>query len=88
MSDSEVEQFEELRAAGLSEAEAQGTVWPEPWAPTTSEGETLTLATIIGQACGTASMCWDEPPTGVFDSTRASWVVDGALAAIKNLGPQ
>lgn len=31
---------------------------------------------IVGEAIGEASMCWSEPPNGVFDSTRASAIVD------------
>ena len=34
------------------------------------------LAEAIGQAIGEASMCWSPTPTGVFDSTRASSVLD------------
>ena len=30
----------------------------------------------IGEAIGEASMCWSETPSGVFDSTRASAIVD------------
>lgn len=30
----------------------------------------------VGEAIGEASMCWSETPTGVFDSTRASAIVD------------
>lgn len=37
------------------------------------------LKEIIGIAIGEASMCWSEPPTGVFDSTRASSVADRLL---------
>lgn len=37
---------------------------------------------IVGQAIGEASMCWSETPTGVFDSTRASLLVDKILAHV------
>lgn len=34
---------------------------------------------IIGQAIGEASMCWIPTPTGVFDSTTASKIVDRTI---------
>lgn len=35
------------------------------------------LKTFIGEAIGAASMCWETPEgAGVFDSTRASAIVD------------
>jgi DNA adenine methylase len=34
---------------------------------------------IIGQSIGEASMCWDEIPKGVFDSTRASKILNNLL---------
>lgn len=48
------------------------------------EGETPNLEAAINQALGAASMCWDETPTGIFDSTRAKeigeklhrWIAD------------
>ena len=36
---------------------------------------------ILGEAIGEASMCWSEPPNGVFESTRASEIVDRILDA-------
>jgi len=30
------------------------------------------LRSAVMQALGTASMCWDPPPTGVFDSRQAA----------------
>lgn len=41
------------------------------------------IAQVVGEAVGEASMCWSEPPTGEFDSTRASRVVDRILASFK-----
>lgn len=38
---------------------------------------------LIGEAIGEASMCWGEMPTGVFDSTRASKIVDRVVAALE-----
>lgn len=36
---------------------------------------------IVGQALGEASMCWDPPPSSqVFDSTRASEIVERVTA--------
>jgi DNA adenine methylase len=37
------------------------------------------LQEIIGQAIGEASMCWDEIPKGVFDSTRAKKILNNLL---------
>jgi len=37
--------------------------------------------TVIGEAIGEASMCWSETPSGVFDSSRASLLVDRILEA-------
>ena len=34
---------------------------------------------IIGQSIGEASMCWDEIPKGVFDSTRANKILNTLL---------
>ena len=34
---------------------------------------------IIGQAIGEASMCWDETPKGVFDSSRAIKILNSLL---------
>ena len=44
-----------------------------------------TFRELVGEAIGEASMCWASPPTGVFDSTRATALIDridrAALAA-------
>lgn len=55
------------------------------WTPSINEDEELTLANIIGQAIGTGSVCWTTVPEGIFDSERAQWVVDGAVAAVEKL---
>lgn len=39
--------------------------------------------TAIALALGAASMCWDPPPTGVFDSTSASAIADELLAHLR-----
>ncbi len=41
------------------------------------------LNTAIGEAIGEASMCWIPSPTGIFDSSRASRIVDDLLINIK-----
>lgn len=35
-----------------------------------------TFREIVGESIGEASMCWSKTPEGVFDSTRASKLVD------------
>ena len=42
----------------------------------------LDLRSAVFQALGSASMCWDEIPTGVFDSEQASEVGEALLAFI------
>ncbi len=41
--------------------------------------EALDFYEIIGQAIGEASMCWSETPKGIFDSTRASKILNNLL---------
>lgn len=53
------------------------------WSPQVEEGAYPSIEEIVGQAIGTGSMCWLETPKGVFDSTQAKWVAEGAAAAIK-----
>lgn len=44
------------------------------------------LREVIGQAIGTASMCWENPAgAGVFDSVRASALVEDVLAKVEDL---
>lgn len=75
------------RLAGMREQQDEGEASArEPWAPQRgSDGTPLTVREIVGQAIGTGSVCWDPRPSGVFDSETASWVVDGAVAALANL---
>lgn len=54
-----------------------------PWRPSVQPDTYPSIEEIVGQAIGTGSMCWVETPKGVFDSTKAKWVVDGAMRAIK-----
>lgn len=37
----------------------------------------------VFQALGAASMCWDETPTGVFDSTRAKKIGEELIAHLR-----
>lgn len=55
----------------------------EPWSPSVEPDTYPSIEDIVGQAIGTGSMCWLEIPRGVFDSTQAKWVAEGAAAAIK-----
>lgn len=41
------------------------------------------LATLVGEACGAVSVCWDPAPEGVFQSEAAAAVVDDLLDAIR-----
>lgn len=43
------------------------------------------LHSIVFQALGTASMCWDPKPTGIFDSATAGEVGEALLAALEKL---
>lgn len=38
--------------------------------------EKKTFREIVGEAIGEASMCWSERPQGIFNSARASKIVD------------
>lgn len=46
-----------------------------PAAPERPEG----LATLVGEAVGAASVCWDPKPEGVFQSEEVSAIVDALL---------
>lgn len=47
---------------------------------------------IIGEAIGAASMCWEHPHAGgVYDSERASYIMDEVIAALQRklwVGPE
>lgn len=43
---------------------------------------------IVGIAIGRASVCWDELPHGIFDSTRASELVDEIVSAYDQLASE
>jgi len=38
---------------------------------------------ILGELAGSASLCWQPRPTGVFDSTEATKFVTQALSALR-----
>lgn len=40
------------------------------------------LASYVFQALGAASMCWEERPTGIFESTRAKEIGEKLLEKI------
>lgn len=44
-----------------------------------------TISSVIYQAVGAASVCWETPPTGVFESERAKAIGDDALERINQL---
>lgn len=50
------------------------------WTPTEPDAD---IETWVFQALGAASMCWDETPHGVFDSTRAKSIGDAMVARIR-----
>ncbi len=43
------------------------------------ENQNAEIRNLLGTAIGEASMCWVETPTGQFDSTRASKIVDSLM---------
>jgi hypothetical protein len=55
---------------------------------TVRAGEEITLDEAIGQAIGAASMCWSVVPFGVFESDRASEILDALKAVIDRERPK
>lgn len=49
--------------------------------------EMRSLRDLVGETIGEASMCWSPPPAGIFDSTRASKLIDRLADAIGSFGP-
>lgn len=47
------------------------------------EDGNLSLESAVFQALGTASVCWSEAPTGVFDSVRTKEIGDALIEVIK-----
>lgn len=41
-----------------------------------NEQSPKTFREIVGEAIGEASMCWSKTPSGIFESTRASAIVN------------
>lgn len=53
----------------------------DPWEPTGSGLTPPTMREAVGQAIGTASMCWENVAgAGEFDSATAEWVLHGLMA--------
>lgn len=58
----------------------------QPWRVQVGEGQLPTIELIVGQALGTASMCWENiTAAGTFDSEEASNISRGASEAIRKL---
>lgn len=56
------------------------------WRPILGEDEQPTLEGVIMQALGTASLCWQPTPVGVFDTEQAIWVGEGLIKFIREAG--
>lgn len=61
--------------------------YPEQDTPPTPPppGEDDPLRTVLGEALGAASMCWEPIPEGVFQSEQASLVLDDLLEGLAGL---
>lgn len=61
----------------------------EPWKPSANCGRTvddLSLDEWVGQALGSASMCWESVGrAGVFDSTRCGEIANALLAHLNEV---
>ncbi|UYL88375.1 hypothetical protein SEA_EVEPICKLES_88 [Arthrobacter phage EvePickles] len=58
----------------------------QPWRVQVSEGEMPTIETIVAQALGTASTCWENiSAAGLFDSEEAANISKGASDEIRKL---
>jgi hypothetical protein len=40
---------------------------------------------VLGELAGSASLCWNEKPYGIFDATQANKFVDDALSKLEAL---
>jgi hypothetical protein len=70
--------------------EGRKTHWQDRrWRPTAGVGRTvaeLSLDEWVGQALGSASMCWSNPAgAGEFDSTQCKYVLDGLMAHLNEV---
>lgn len=45
---------------------------------------TISLASAVFQALGAASVCWSNPPTGIFESDRAKEIGEKLIEFIEN----
>jgi len=59
------------------------------WNPRGSNGHPATLSEAVGQALGTASMCWEDVlAAGVFDDAQCARVYDGLMAYLSDWADQ
>lgn len=74
----------DLREPDAARYPEQGQGGPQgPQEGPEAPGEGDPLATLVGEACGAVSVCWDPTPEGVFQSEAASAIVDDLLDAIR-----
>lgn len=75
--------------AALELGWAAADIAGSPWRPTVASGERLEdvpLNEWVGQALGSASMCWQNVgAAGEFDSRRAEWVLAGLMSHLNGL---
>jgi len=58
---------------------------PDAWSPQPNADGELTLGDAVGQALGSASMCWIGGPGSLeFDSVQAARVFDGLMVYLAN----
>ncbi|QWY79710.1 hypothetical protein PP637_gp82 [Arthrobacter phage Persistence] len=58
----------------------------KPWRVSVGQDEMPTIDTIVSQALGSASMCWDNiSAAGAFDSEEAAHIAQGATDAIRRV---
>jgi hypothetical protein len=72
------------RAEGEMNKEKEGFINAVTISDSLREPQNITrfkFVEIVGVAIGEASMCWSETPKGVFDSSRASDIVDRIVSA-------
>jgi hypothetical protein len=65
-------------------AGATSTAWT-PALPMDGKLEDVTLEEWIGQAIGAASMCWSEPPWGLFESNRAREIAQALISHVQRV---
>jgi hypothetical protein len=55
------------------------------WTPSTRDGETiadLSTEELVGQALGSASVCWSDLASAEFDSARCAAILQGLMAEL------